>query len=700
MSTSIYSCSSDFTIDKNSGSIYIAEGVNNNIGARVLKLNPTGNALATSQGNLHFLEMWRIAFSECSNKLIIAGGGISSPTYQTGWLDTSLVNCSLIQYAITPNSNHDVNCMALDNYGNCYQVTDKSVNSDGICENKLVKLPLPNLTPTTYSVSTNYNLTESASYLFYGSIYGSNHSNGLGYNGITTSNTNVYTYDGYVLKKWQGSNGAQLAYKRIDYPTNGDSSKIFWGGLTSDDCDNIFLGDSNLVKQYNSSLNLINSYTMSNFIYDVKLGLNNNLYVCGYNFVSVIQVSTPTCNTSLQTTQTIQNPGCIGSLGSATITPISGNPPYIITWNTTPPQMGNTASNLISGVYLATIKDNSCVPKIKIDTINIAVNVMSAQINQTNVLCNGLLTGAATITPINGTMPYTYQWQTGQNTLSVSGLAAGTYTVKVSDATGCNITDTVTITQPTVITASLSAINVPCYGDTVGIKVNTAGGIGPYTYLWNTNAITNPLYATAGNYTVTISDSALCTKSAIYTLTQPTLLTAIISKADCKNENSAYLKVTASGGTPPYAYYWNTNPIQTTDSIYYLSPSNYSVTVSDANLCTKTVAESIFFDLKNFETVNVFTPNNDTKNDEFFPFVYGNSSIDVLAFSIDSYQLYIYDRWGKKVFYTTQTNNTWDGKEVNGSTCPDGVYYWIVTINSKCQNISTQTFKGFVHLDR
>ncbi|HXD94754.1 MAG TPA: gliding motility-associated C-terminal domain-containing protein, partial [Bacteroidia bacterium] len=162
----------------------------------------------------------------------------------------------------------------------------------------------------------------------------------------------------------------------------------------------------------------------------------------------------------------------------------------------------------------------------------------------------------------------------------------------------------------------------------------------------------------------------------------------------------AYLKVTASGGTTPYAYSWSTNPVITSDSIYNLTPGNYSVTVSDANLCSKTFTESIYLNFQTFETVNVFTPNGDTKNEVFFPFVYGNSSIATLAASIDNYELYIYDRWGKKVFYSAQTTTTWDGKETNGSPCPDGVYYWVVSINSKCQNVNTQTFKGFVHLDR
>jgi gliding motility-associated-like protein len=618
----------DFAIDINSGSIYIVQGFNPGSGAQVLKLNSAGIVTTTFPGNRNFGEMWRITFDKCSNRAVIAGGGTSSPTYQTCMLDTNLIYLNMVQYVASNNFGHDASCLALDNFGNCYQITNhKSFRFDGLFDNQLVKLPMPSLTPTTYYVPTNHHFVEAESNLFY-SAYSSTYANG--YNGITASNTNVFTYDSYILKKWQGSNGTQLASKTINTPAHSDSL-ISWGGLTSDDCDNVFLGSINKVNQYDPNLNLTNSFAMTDTIYDVKLGRGNNLYVCGAGFVSAIQVLLSTCSPSnIQATQTVQNAGCGNALGSATVVAsgAGSQPPYTITWNTTPVQTGSVAINLPSGAYLVTITDASCHQQIKIDTVLVGFNGFQTQINTSSATCNGLSTCAATITATSGAFPYTYQWQTGQNTPAVSGLAAGTYTVKVTNATGT------------------------------------------------------------------------CANTFSITLTQPAPITATISKPDCKDVNSAYLKVTASGGTGPYTYSWSTNPIQTTDSIYDLSQNSYSVTVTDANLCSKSFSETISLNFQTFETVNVFKPNGDTKNEVFFPFAYGNNSIDVLATLIDNYELYIYDRWGKKVFYTTQPTTTWDGKEANGSTCPNGVYFWMLSINSKCQTAGTQTFKGFVHLDR
>ena len=128
---------------------------------------------------------------------------------------------------------------------------------------------------------------------------------------------------------------------------------------------------------------------------------------------------------------------------------------------------------------------------------------------QTNVLCFGGTTGDATVTATGGTAPYTYSWnttpvQTGQ---TATGLAAGTYTVTVTDAGGCTTTATVTITEPAAaLAATITAqTNVLCFGGTTGDATVTAtGGTAPYTYSWNTTPVQTGQTATglaAGTYT-------------------------------------------------------------------------------------------------------------------------------------------------------------------------------------------------------
>ncbi len=426
----------DFAIDISSGSIYLVEGFNFMSGANAVKLNPAGVQTAIFTGNSQFAEMWRIAFSRCTNNAVIAGGGTSSPTYQTCYLDTNLVNITPKQYIITNNCCHDVNCLALDNYGFCYQITNESSVGDGLYANALIKLPMPALTPDIYNVSTNYAWVEAGSNIF--SIGASN-----GYNGIATSNTNVYTYDGYALKKWKGANGAQLIYKRINFPAGGDSTQIYWGGLAADECDHLFIGDQDTIKQYDSSLVFVSSYKMNGDIYDVKLGNNGNLYSCGDGFVAQIQVLLPPCNSSgLDATITSQDVGC-SSLGSASIVVSGGTPPYSITWNTNPPQTGAAIYNLEAGTYVVTVIDSSCIQHTRTDTVVINSTSFSSQTTTKNVSCPAVADGAALIDNTGGTAPYTYKWSNGQsgtNLNSISGLAPGSYTVEITDNAGCKST--------------------------------------------------------------------------------------------------------------------------------------------------------------------------------------------------------------------------------------------------------------------
>ena len=180
----------DFAVDRNSGNIYVVEGFNNTTGANVIKINSTAALLATFGGDLNFMEMWRIAFSRCTDQAVIAGGGASSITYQTCYLDTNLTSLSPVSYVAAglPGGN-DVALLALDNYSNCYEVS--ASNADGLFDNQLVKMPLPALTPLAYNVNTGYSFIEVGTPIYYGGGTGSG-SQSNGYNGITTSNKYVY----------------------------------------------------------------------------------------------------------------------------------------------------------------------------------------------------------------------------------------------------------------------------------------------------------------------------------------------------------------------------------------------------------------------------------------------------------------------------------------------------------------------------
>ncbi|RFS14187.1 hypothetical protein D0T08_21850, partial [Emticicia sp. C21] len=175
--------------------------------------------------------------------------------------------------------------------------------------------------------------------------------------------------------------------------------------------------------------------------------------------------------------------------------------------------------------------------------------------------------------------------------------SAGTYTVTVTDAKGCTATATVTITQPNVLTTSITKVDVSCNGGNNGsATVTPSGGTSPYTYQWSSGGGTAATTSnrSAGTYTVTVTDAKGCTATATVTITQPNVLTASITKVDvnCNGGNNGSATVTPVGGTSPYTYQWSSGG-GTSATTSSRSAGTYTVTVTDAKGCTATATVTI-----------------------------------------------------------------------------------------------------------
>ena len=288
------------------------------------------------------------------------------------------------------------------------------------------------------------------------------------------------------------------------------------------------------------------------------------------------------------------HPACQGSnVGSAVVSVLSGGTgPFSYSWNTTPVQNNDTALNLSSGTYTATVTDASGCTKTSSITITQAP-AMTLSTNGSNVSCNGGNNGSATAQVTGGTNPITYSWNTSpvQTTATISSLTAGSYVVTSTDNVGCTKTASITITQPSVISASTTHTNVSCFAGNDGTATAvTSGGTGAFTYSWNTVPVQTTALAgglTFGTYTVTVKDANNCTKTASATITQPTQINLQTgsTNADCSMATGSAW-VVATGGNPGYTYSWNTNPVQTNDTIYNLLSGVYTVAVTDQNNCT------------------------------------------------------------------------------------------------------------------
>ncbi|MBK9193928.1 MAG: gliding motility-associated C-terminal domain-containing protein [Flavobacteriales bacterium] len=298
---------------------------------------------------------------------------------------------------------------------------------------------------------------------------------------------------------------------------------------------------------------------------------------------------------------------CFGNnTGSATVNATGGTAPYSYNWNSAPSQTGATMSNVHAGNYTCIITDaNGCSTSANI-TITQPAATLSASISaQANVLCFGNSTGSATVTANGGAVPYGYAWNTVpvQTTAAASNLPAGTYTCTITDANGCSVVSSATITQPVAaLSASIGAqTNVSCFGNSTGsATMNVNGGTGAYSYAWNTippQSAATASNLTAGTWTCTITDGNGCSTTANVTITQPaSSLSASISAQTnvlCFGDATGSATALAAGGTGPYSYSWNTLPVQTIAIATGLTSGSYTCIVTDATGCTSTATTVI-----------------------------------------------------------------------------------------------------------
>ncbi|MBL7891971.1 MAG: hypothetical protein JNL63_05035, partial [Bacteroidia bacterium] len=285
-------------------------------------------------------------------------------------------------------------------------------------------------------------------------------------------------------------------------------------------------------------------------------------------------------------------------LGSVSVSISGGTAPYNVQWSTTPAQTGTTISGLNIGTYTAIVTDaNGCV---EIKNVTVAgKGAITLAANKTDVTTCGATNGTASVTASNGSGAYTYLWSPGgKTTSSISGLAPGTYEVKVSDANGCPSVSTVTISPATTINVSATPTNVSCATSVNGSALAAAtGGVAPYAYTWNTSPqfIGNPATGLSkGFYQVTATDANGCTGTFAFTLSGPQALALTMSKTSpsCFKGTNGSATVVATGGTGTKNYQWSANASgQLTSTAVNLKGSQtYTVTVTDGNGCTATGA--------------------------------------------------------------------------------------------------------------
>jgi gliding motility-associated-like protein len=295
--------------------------------------------------------------------------------------------------------------------------------------------------------------------------------------------------------------------------------------------------------------------------------------------------------TALALVPSVTNTSCNGSCnGSAGVGASGGVGPYTYLWGpggeTTP-----TINNLCAGSYTVTVTDASgCTASATITVTE--PQALTAGITSNNVSCNGGCNGSATATPSGGTGPYTFLWMPGSFTTSnVTGLCPGTYTCTITDANLCTLNQQVTITQPSPLSALVTATTSSCGNCNGTATVAVSGGTPPYAYFWTPSNQTNPTATNLciGNYTVTVTDAAGCTTTATCTVLPIVniVVTSSTTSLSCFSACDGIASANAAGGTNPYTYNWIPGNYNT-QTVTGLCAGTYTVTATDANLCYNT----------------------------------------------------------------------------------------------------------------
>ena len=287
------------------------------------------------------------------------------------------------------------------------------------------------------------------------------------------------------------------------------------------------------------------------------------------------------------------NSNCSGAgcNGTATASPSAGTAPYSYAWSNG--QTSATATGLCAGTYTVTVTDaNGCTKTTSATIINPVAPTVSLA-SSSMVSCAGGSNGSATISVTGGNAPYGYAWTPNvSTTASASNLAAGTYTVRVTDANNCEAYVSIDITEPSALQTTVSSSDVRCAGSATGqASVQVNGGAGGFSFAWSPGgAINDTLYnASAGSYTVTITDANGCTRSATTIVGSPSPigLSFNATPASCNGGSDGQIILTASGGTGTLHYSW----AGSTDTGFVrqsLAAGVYACTITDDNGCTQT----------------------------------------------------------------------------------------------------------------
>ncbi|MBO9699087.1 MAG: gliding motility-associated C-terminal domain-containing protein [Sporocytophaga sp.] len=283
-------------------------------------------------------------------------------------------------------------------------------------------------------------------------------------------------------------------------------------------------------------------------------------------------------------------------LGQSILLTASGASTY--SWSTGATTSSINVKPTTSASYVVRGLKDGCYSS---DTARITVSPMLIPTTiSENVSCSGGTDGTASVTVSGGIPGYLYSWNSTpvQTTPKATGLPAGNYTVKITDAAGCSSNSTVSISQPAPLSANVISTDALCNSNDGSATVTISGGTPSYSYNWNTAPIqTTPkaINLSSGNYIVTITDSKGCSITALASIVEfhTMTLSTVSTNVSCNKGSDGTATVIPTGGVPAYSYSWNSIPAQSSAQAVNLQAGVYTVTVTDSNGCISTTSAKV-----------------------------------------------------------------------------------------------------------
>ena len=299
-------------------------------------------------------------------------------------------------------------------------------------------------------------------------------------------------------------------------------------------------------------------------------------------------------NYVLHVSATSTNASCFGVAdGTATVVVLNGTSPDSYLW-TPGNQTTATATALAANNYSVLVTDNVHCTATANATVTQPPQIILT-LTHTDPSCSGKSDGSAAVSATGGAGGFTYSWNTGPTSTSLSNISAGIYLVTVTDVTNCTVLGADTVTNPPSLNAQLTNIKqISCANAQDGaVTVTATGGTPPISYLWNYNITVNTLSNLApGTYIVTVSDHNLCDTVLSITFVAPPLIsidTLLIDSVSCPQYSDGSIQIVGTGGTPgspvPYEYSIDGSNYQPSEIFGNLAKGTYHLYIRDGQGC-------------------------------------------------------------------------------------------------------------------